>query len=54
MPITEAYKKIKEMYRNNSKVTYKEAVCVKDFIGTNRSQCFLTEIDNFLKIAVGK
>lgn len=49
MPISEADKKLKEMYGNTPNVTHKVTEDAKDFMATDQPQWFITEMDNFLK-----
>lgn len=49
MPISEADKKLKEMYGNTPNVTHKVTEDAKDFMASDQPQWFITEMDNFLK-----
>ncbi len=49
MPISEANKKLNEMYGNTPHVTHKVTTDAKDFMATDQPQWFITEMDKFLK-----
>ncbi|CAD0004838.1 MULTISPECIES: hypothetical protein [Flavobacterium] len=49
MPISEANKKLKEMYGNTPNVTHKVTEDAKDFMATDEPQWFITEMNKFLK-----
>lgn len=49
MPISEADKKLKEMYGDTPNVTHKVTEDAKDFMATDQPQWFITEMDKFLK-----
>lgn len=49
MPISEADKKLKEMYGNTPNVTHKVTEDAKDFMASDQPQWFITEMDKFLK-----
>lgn len=54
MPISEADKKLKEMYGNTPNVTHAVTEEAKDFMASDQPQWFITEMDKFLKPIVGK
>ena len=49
MPISEADKKLKEMYGDTPNVTHKVTEDAKDFMATDQPQWFISEMDKFLK-----
>ena len=49
MPISEADKKLKEMYDNIPNVTHKVTEDAKDFMAIDQPQWFISEMDKFLK-----
>lgn len=49
MPISEADKKLKEMYGDTPNVTHRVTEDAKDFMATDQPQWFISEMDKFLK-----
>lgn len=54
MPISEADKKLKEMYGNTPNVTHSVTEEAKDFMASDQPEWFITETDKFLNPIVGK
>ncbi len=54
IPMSEADKKLKEMYGNTPNVTHAVTEEAKDFMASDQPQWFITEMDKFLKPIVGK
>lgn len=55
MPITEADKKLKEMYGETPNLTHAITEDARDFMANDQPEWFITELDKFLKqIKVGK
>lgn len=55
MPITEADKKLKEMYGETPKLTHAITEDAKDFMASDQPEWFIAQLDKFLKqVAVGK
>lgn len=54
MPLSEADKKLKEMYGDTPNVTHAVTEDAKDFMASDQPQWFITEMDKFLKQAIGK
>lgn len=55
MPVSEANKKLKEMYGTLPKVTHAITEEAKDFMANDQPEWFIAQLDKFLKqIAVGK
>lgn len=54
MPISEADKKLKEMYGEATNVTHKVTENAKDFMASDQPQWFITEMNYFLKKTIGK
>lgn len=54
MPISEAGKKLKEMYGNTPNVTHTVTEEAKDFMASDQPDWFITEMDKFLRPIIGK
>lgn len=54
MPVTEADKKLKEMYGDIPNVTHRITTDAKDFMANDQPHWFVHEMDNFLKNLFGK